>query len=38
LQRDVLEQTNTPLRVAKDLKAMDERLFRPEPLGLIFAS
>jgi acyl CoA:acetate/3-ketoacid CoA transferase len=38
LQRDVLEQTNTPLRVAKDLKIMEERLFRPEPLGLKFAS
>jgi propionate CoA-transferase len=38
LQRDVLEQTNTPLRVAKDLKVMEERLFRPEPLGLKFAS
>jgi propionate CoA-transferase len=34
LQRDILEQTDTPLRVAKDLKLMDERLFRPEPLGL----
>jgi acyl CoA:acetate/3-ketoacid CoA transferase len=38
LQHDVLEQTNTPLRVAKDLKVMEERLFRPEPLGLKFAS
>ena len=37
LQRDVLEQTNTPLRVAKDLKVMEERLFRPEPMGLRFA-
>src|SRR6202022_3604094 len=36
LQRDVLEKTNTPLRVAKDLKVMEERLFRPEPLGLKF--
>ena len=34
LQRDVLEQTDTPLRVAKDLKVMEERLFRPEPLRL----
>jgi acyl CoA:acetate/3-ketoacid CoA transferase len=38
LQHDILDQTNTPLRVAKDLKVMDERLFRPEPLGLKFAS
>jgi propionate CoA-transferase len=34
LQRDVLEQTGTPLRVAKDLRIMEERLFRPEPFGL----
>jgi acyl CoA:acetate/3-ketoacid CoA transferase len=37
LQRDVLERTGTPLRVAKDLKVTDERLFRPEPFGLEFA-
>jgi propionate CoA-transferase len=34
LQRDILEQTDTPLRVAKDLKTMEARLFRPEPIGL----
>jgi propionate CoA-transferase len=34
LQRDILEQTDTPLRVAKDLKIMEARLFRPEPIGL----
>ncbi|MCA3559034.1 MAG: acyl CoA:acetate/3-ketoacid CoA transferase, partial [Rhodobacter sp.] len=34
LQRDVLDQAATPLAVAKDLKTMDARLFRPEPMGL----
>jgi acyl CoA:acetate/3-ketoacid CoA transferase len=34
LQRDVLDQAATPLAVAKDLKHMDARLFRPEPMGL----
>jgi propionate CoA-transferase len=34
LQRDVLERTGTPLRVAKDLRVMEERLFRPQPFGL----
>jgi acyl CoA:acetate/3-ketoacid CoA transferase len=34
LRRDVLDQAATPLHVAEDLKVMDERLFRPEPMGL----
>ncbi len=34
LQRDVLDQAATPLRVAADLREMDARLFRPEPMGL----
>jgi propionate CoA-transferase len=38
LQRDVLGQTETPLRVASDLKIMDARLFRPEPIGLELGS
>jgi propionate CoA-transferase len=38
LQRDVLGQTETPLRVANDLKIMDARLFRPEPIGLELGS
>ncbi len=34
LQRDVLDQAGTPLRVADDLREMDAALFRPEPFGL----
>lgn len=34
LQRDILDQAATPLRVSPALKAMDAALFRPEPMGL----
>ncbi len=34
MQRDVLDQAGTPLRVADDLRQMDAALFRPEPFGL----
>ena len=34
LQRDVLDRVGIPLVVADDLRLMDERLFRPEPMGL----
>lgn len=34
LERDVLAQAGIELRVAADLKAMDERLFREAPMGL----
>ena len=34
LQRDILDQAATPLRVAPDLRQMDRRLFRPELMGL----
>ncbi|WP_312530908.1 acyl CoA:acetate/3-ketoacid CoA transferase [Paracoccus sp. (in: a-proteobacteria)] len=34
LQRDVLDQAATPLRVAPDLKQMDAALFRDKPMGL----
>lgn len=34
LERDVLAQSDVPLIVAKDLRVMPERLFRPEPIGL----
>jgi acyl CoA:acetate/3-ketoacid CoA transferase len=34
LRRDVLEQAAIPLRVAPNLREMDARLFRPEPMGL----
>ncbi|SFX70387.1 Acyl CoA:acetate/3-ketoacid CoA transferase [Paracoccus pantotrophus] len=35
LQRDVLDQAATPLRVADDLKEMDAALFRDAPMGLV---
>ena len=34
LQRDVLAQAATPLRVAENLELMHSSLFRPEPMGL----
>jgi propionate CoA-transferase len=34
LARDVLAQAATPLHVATDLKQMDARLFRDQPMGL----
>jgi propionate CoA-transferase len=34
LQRDVLDKARFKLQVADDLREMDARLFRPEPLGL----
>ena len=34
LERDVLAQAATPLRVARDLRVMDAALLRPEPMGL----
>ena len=34
LQRDVLDQAGTPLRVADGLREMDAALFRPEAFGL----
>jgi len=34
VQRDVLAQAGIPLRISSDLKPMDSRLFRPEPMGL----
>ena len=34
LQRDILDQAATPLRVAADLRQMDSRLFRPELIEL----
>jgi propionate CoA-transferase len=37
LQRDVLAQAAIELKVAPDLKPMDARLFRPEPMGLKLA-
>ena len=37
LEREVLAQAAIELRVAPDLKAMDERLFREEPMGLALA-
>lgn len=37
LERDVLGKAGFKLRVADDLREMDSRLFRPEPLQTIFA-
>lgn len=34
LQRDVLDKAGYPLAVADDLKLMDARIFRDEPMGL----
>ncbi len=34
LQRDVLDQAEIPLRVARDLRVMDASLFREPPFGL----
>lgn len=34
LKRDVLDRAGIPLAVADDLRLMDERLFREEPMGL----
>jgi acyl CoA:acetate/3-ketoacid CoA transferase len=34
LERDVLAQADIPLRVSPNLRQMDPRLFRPEPIGL----
>jgi acyl CoA:acetate/3-ketoacid CoA transferase len=37
LERDVLGQAGFPMRVASDLKVMQSKLFRPEPIGLSLA-
>jgi propionate CoA-transferase len=34
LERDVLQQSEFPLVIAKSLRVMDAALFRPEPIGL----
>ena len=34
LQRDILDQAATELKVADDLREMDANLFQPEPIGL----
>ena len=35
LERDILGQTAIPLRVSPNLRVMDQRLFTPEPMGLV---
>jgi acyl CoA:acetate/3-ketoacid CoA transferase len=35
LERDVLGQTAIPLQVSSNLQIMDQRLFTPEPMGLV---
>lgn len=37
LERDVLQQSSIPLQVSPDLKTMNPRLFRPDPIELILA-
>ncbi|MBI5303213.1 MAG: acyl CoA:acetate/3-ketoacid CoA transferase [Chloroflexi bacterium] len=37
LERDVLAQSDIPLRVSPELRTMDARLFRPERMGLVLA-
>jgi acyl CoA:acetate/3-ketoacid CoA transferase len=37
LDRDVLAQSDIPLRVSPDLRQMDSRLFHPAPFGLELA-
>jgi acyl CoA:acetate/3-ketoacid CoA transferase len=34
LERDVLARVPIPLHVATELRLMDDRVFRPEPMGL----
>lgn len=34
VDRDILRQAQTPLRIADDLRSMASSLFRPEPIGL----
>ena len=34
LQKDILDHMDFDPAIAKDLKLMDERIFRPEPMGL----
>ena len=34
VQRDVLDQAETPLKVADDLRVMDAALFDPAPIGI----
>lgn len=38
IERDVVRQAACPLRVARDLRTMDERLFDPAPMRLALAS
>ena len=37
VQRDILDQTSVDLRISPDLRQMDARLFRPDPIGLHLA-
>ena len=34
LQKDILDHMDFEPAIAKDLKMMDDRIFRPEPMGL----
>ena len=37
VSRDIVGQTSVDLRISPDLREMDPRLFRPEPMGLHLA-
>jgi len=37
VQRDILDQTSIALRISPELRQMDPRLFRPDPIGLRLA-
>ena len=38
LERNILSRVECPLRISPDLRQMDERVFRPEPMGLRLAA
>jgi acyl CoA:acetate/3-ketoacid CoA transferase len=37
VQRDILDRTSVALRISPELRQMDARLFRPDPIGLRLA-
>jgi acyl CoA:acetate/3-ketoacid CoA transferase len=38
VERDIAGQTSLDLRISPDLRQMDPRLFRPDPMGLHLAA
>jgi acyl CoA:acetate/3-ketoacid CoA transferase len=37
VQSDIIEKLDFEIEIASDLKQMDERIFRPEPMGMRFS-